>query len=307
MKTEILSAEHGLKKAAELIKAGELVAFATETVYGLGANALDELAVAKIFKAKGRPQDNPLIVHVADFEALKALANELPKEAEKLAEAFMPGAITLVVKAKNHIPKITTAGLNTVGVRIPSHSVAQAFLKECGCPVAAPSANTSTRVSPTKASHVYQDLAGKIPLILDGGSAEVGIESTIISLVDGITLLRPGVITKEQIEQVLGMPVSNPIPTKTPLAPGMAYKHYSPKTPVYLSANPTLSAKGKNAIVITSKMLGKTHSIAAKNLYSLLIESDQKADIIIIEKPPQTPEWQGVNNRLKKTTQGKEL
>ena len=197
--------ENEMKEAAELIRKGELVAFPTETVYGLGADALHPEASNKIYAAKGRPSDNPLTVHICKFEELVSIAKEVPAQAEKLADAFWPGPLTMIVWKNEKVPYETTGGMETVAIRMPKHPVALKLIEESGCLIAAPSANTSGKPSPTEASHVKLDLDGKIPMILDGGPVGIGIESTIIYLTeDTPMILRPGYITKEMLEEVLG-------------------------------------------------------------------------------------------------------
>lgn len=223
-----------MEEAGELLKAGALVAFPTETVYGLGANALDEKAAAKIYAAKGRPSDNPLIIHIADMESLPLITEEIPTEAVKLAEKFWPGPLTIVLKKSAAVPLGTTGGLNTVAVRMPSHPIALELIRYGGGYIAAPSANTSGRPSPTLASHVADDLDGIIPMILDGGAVGIGIESTIVDLTDEVpTILRPGFITKEMLEEVVGevqIDKGLAVDAKVaPKAPGMKYRHYAPK------------------------------------------------------------------------------
>ena len=241
MNTQVLPAdEHALALASELFREGQLVAFPTETVYGLGANALDEKAVLSIFAAKGRPADNPLIVHIWDRAQLADIC-EVPPLAEKLMDAFWPGPLTILMPRKESIPPAVTAGLPTVAVRMPSHPVAAALLKACGLPIAAPSANRSGKPSPTAAAHVLEDMDGRIPLILDGGSCDVGVESTVLDICHGTPcILRPGGITKEMLETVLGnVEVAGSVlrPLKqgeVALSPGMRYRHYSPDGQVTL-------------------------------------------------------------------------
>ena len=223
-----------MKEAGALLKSGALVAFPTETVYGLGANALDEKASAKIYAAKGRPSDNPLIIHIADMEKLAYITAEIPTAAIKLAEKFWPGPLTMVLKKSDVVPLGTTGGLNTVAVRMPSHPIALEMIRAGGGYIAAPSANTSGRPSPTLASHVADDMDGIIPMILDGGAVGIGIESTIVDLTEEIpTILRPGFITKEMLEEVVGevqIDKGLEADAKTPpKAPGMKYRHYAPK------------------------------------------------------------------------------
>lgn len=225
-----------IKEAGEILKRGGLVAFPTETVYGLGANGLDETAARRIYEAKGRPSDNPLILHISEMEELESLALEIPETAKRLAEAFWPGPMTLVFKKKPIVPYGTTGGLDTVAVRMPSHPVARAMIKAAGLPIAAPSANRSGRPSPTKASHVREDMDGIIDMIIDGGEVGIGLESTIIDVSEGTPMiLRPGYITQEMIAQVTGeVEVDKAILGKMsedfrPKAPGMKYRHYAPK------------------------------------------------------------------------------
>ena len=223
-----------MAEAGALLKEGSLVAFPTETVYGLGANALDEEAAAKIYAAKGRPSDNPLIVHIADMESLPLITAEIPEAAIKLAEKFWPGPLTMVLKKSEEVPYGTTGGLDTVAVRMPSHPIALEMIRHGGGYIAAPSANTSGRPSPTLASHVAEDMNGIIPMILDGGAVGIGIESTIVDLTEGVpTILRPGFITKEMLEEVVGevqIDKGLEADSKTPpKAPGMKYRHYAPK------------------------------------------------------------------------------
>lgn len=232
METLILQpTKENYKLAATEIKNGGLVAFATETVYGLGADAFNKKAVEKIFLAKGRPNDNPLIVHFSDIADIEKAAILTPM-AIKAAEFFMPGPLTIVLQKKENLPNAVTAGLNTVGVRIPSNKTAQEFIKECGTGIAAPSANTSTKPSPTKAIHVYDDLNGKIKYILDGGECEKGLESTILDLSsDKIRLLRQGAIPIEDLESVLGK-IEIISKSEKPLSPGMKYRHYAPNAKI---------------------------------------------------------------------------
>ena len=229
-----------MEEAAQLIRSGELVAFPTETVYGLGADALNPQASKKIYAAKGRPSDNPLIVHIAKFEDLEDIAKKVPQEAKKLADAFWPGPLTMIVDKNEKVPYETTGGMDTVAIRMPDHPVALELIRQSGCLIAAPSANTSGRPSPTLAEHVAEDLGGRIPMILDGGEVGIGIESTIIDLTEKIPMiLRPGYITKEMLEAVIGTVQTDPgiiaaDSTKKPKAPGMKYRHYAPKANLML-------------------------------------------------------------------------
>ena len=228
-----------LRQAGALLRAGEVVGMPTETVYGLAANALDGAAVAKIFLAKGRPQDNPLIVHIADKEQLSTLARMVPESARKLADAFWPGPLTIILPKAACIPDEVSAGLETVGIRLPSHPVARALIREAGVPLAAPSANLSGRPSTTTSGHVMDDLGGRIPAIVEGGPCAVGVESTVVSLAGDVPrLLRPGGVSLEQLESVLGsVEVDRALREKIGdevrvSAPGMKYRHYAPKAPV---------------------------------------------------------------------------
>lgn len=226
-----------LDEAAEVLRKGGLVAFPTETVYGLGANAMDKEASKKIYAAKGRPSDNPLIVHIAHKEDMEILAEEVPEMAYRLAEVFWPGPLTIILKKKECVPKETTGGLNTVALRLPANPIARELISHSGVYVAAPSANISGKPSPTKAEHVIKDLTGKIDIILDGGTATLGLESTIVDLSEEKPMiLRPGCITKEMLENVIGSieydPAilnANPNQDIKPKAPGMKYRHYAPE------------------------------------------------------------------------------
>ena len=225
-----------IREAAELIRKGELVGMPTETVYGLGANALDEEAVKKIFAAKGRPGDNPLIVHVSCLAEIPPLVREIPDSAKRLMEAFWPGPMTLILPKSDLIPSAVSAGLDTVGIRLPASEAARELIRVSGCPIAAPSANRSGRPSPTTARHVFEDMDGRIPMILDGGSSEVGVESSVIDATGDVpVILRPGGITPEMVEKVLGdvrvdEHVMSPLHEGDVVrSPGMKYKHYAPK------------------------------------------------------------------------------
>lgn len=225
-----------IEEAGNLIEKGELVAFPTETVYGLGGDALDPDASMKIYSAKGRPSDNPLIVHISDFSDMNRLSDNIPDDAKKLSDAFWPGPLTMIVEKSDAVPDATTGGMNTVAVRMPNHKIALELIRRSGCLIAAPSANTSGRPSPSEAKHVIEDLSGKIAMIIDGGSVGIGIESTIIDLTEDVPMvLRPGYITPQMLSDVLGKEVIiDPgilasDDTRKPKAPGMKYKHYAPK------------------------------------------------------------------------------
>ncbi|MET3193174.1 L-threonylcarbamoyladenylate synthase [Bacillus sp. OAE603] len=224
--------------AAKILQLGQVVAFPTETVYGLGANAFSDEAVQLIFQAKGRPSDNPLIVHIANNNQLDELIEEIPEGAKKLMEAFWPGPLTIILKSKKQVSKFVTAGLSTVGVRMPDHPVALALIEASGLPIAAPSANTSGKPSPTSAKHVFEDLNGRIAGIVDGGSTGVGLESTVIDCSQEVfTILRPGSITPEMIKKVVSNVEVDPATvneTEAPKSPGMKYKHYAPDAQMHL-------------------------------------------------------------------------
>lgn len=242
METKVLYPdENSLKLAGDLLKNGELVGIPTETVYGLAANALDGKAVEKIFKAKGRPMDNPLIVHISDISQVENLVKKFSEKAKKLAETFWPGPLTIIMPCSDNIPNQVTAGLDTVAVRFPSHKTARDIIDSAGVPLAAPSANLSGSPSPTTAMHVYNDLKDRIPLIIDGGESNVGLESTVLSVAGEVpVLLRPGGITVEQIEAVIGKinidkGVTEMLDADAVVAsPGMKYKHYAPKAHIVI-------------------------------------------------------------------------
>ncbi len=243
MDTVLLSdRESDLIKAAELIKSGEIVGIPTETVYGLGADASNEEAVAKVFQAKGRPADNPLIVHLADFSQAVDYTKSIPELAYKLAERFCPGPLTMVLSKNDRIPMITSGGLDTVGIRVPSHPVMHRIIELSGCPIAAPSANTSGYPSPTSASHVMRDMSGKIAAVVDGGSSEFGVESTVISIEgeNTVRILRPGCVTKEMLSEICGEVIIDHAilheleAGQKAASPGMKYKHYSPRADIIM-------------------------------------------------------------------------
>lgn len=272
-----------IRKAAQIIRDGGVVAFPTETVYGLGANALDEQAVAQIYERKGRPAESPLIVHVADIAMARSLTIEWPPAADELASQYWPGPLTLVLRKAAHVPDVVTAGLPTVGIRVPNHPVALELIREAGVPIAAPSANRFTRLSPTKAQHIGALLAD---FVLEGGPSEVGIESTVISLTgDRPVLLRPGAIS------IAGTVGPGAISGAHP-SPGMHERHYSPRTRLVLGASP---ARGNGYVW----KLPDDPATAARELYATLHELDEmNYDWIAVDLPPDTPEWAGVRDRL---------
>jgi L-threonylcarbamoyladenylate synthase len=301
--------------AAARIRAGELVAFPTETVYGLGANALDAAAVEKIYAAKGRPSTSPLIVHVASVSMASALVTEWPPEAEALAQSFWPGPLTMVLPKKSLVPDIVTAGLSTVGVRMPEHPMALALIREAGVPIAAPSANRFMQLSPTTAEHVRETFGDAIP-VLDGGPCRVGIESTVVSItsVNGagkVLLLRPGNISLGAIAEAMGRKpdeieqAAMPLTDEAHAAPGMHERHYSPRTPLVLTMEPhpqgawlflTRVASAERVL----RMPNDPQAYAA-HLYSALHELDREAwPVISVEPPPDAVEWAAVLDRLKR-------
>lgn len=305
-----------IKKAADIIKDGGLVAFPTETVYGLGADVFNEKAVKKIFVAKKRPFDDPLIVHIADISDLHKLAKIIPETAVKLAKKFWPGPLTMVFKKAKSVPDCVTAGLDTVAVRMPENNIALKLIKVSGTPIAAPSANIFTKPSPTSAKHVIEDLSGKIPMIIDAGQTKIGLESTVLDLTSKIPMiLRPGKITAEELKPILGKieyppPEARPRPSgagKTPKSPGMKYRHYSPKAKVILVVGE--KNKTKNKIRELEKIYKKTAVIRAdkdvenlsKNLFKKFREFDsKKIEIIIVEGVKEKGLGLALMNRTKK-------
>ncbi len=230
-----------IKICSKVLANGGTVAFPTETVYGVGANALNTGAIKKIYAAKGRPDDNPLIVHIAEVESVYSLTDKVTKAAEKLMLAFWPGPLTIILEKSQIVPDIITAGLDTVAIRMPSHPIAISLIKEAGIPIAAPSANISGRPSPTRGKHVVDDLFGRVDIIINGGNCEVGLESTVLDMTtDPPTMLRPGAVTRKMIEEVLGKKISSyeinlsNFENEIPKAPGMKYTHYAPKAKVII-------------------------------------------------------------------------
>ena len=313
METQIYQSNQlNIKTCARLLREGEIVAFPTETVYGLGANALCEEAVRQIFIAKGRPQDNPLIVHVADSHDAQTLCHVSPT-AQKLMDAFWPGPLTLVMPKKDIVPDVTCAGLSSVGVRCPGHPVALALIKAAGCPVAAPSANTSGRPSPTCDRHVFEDMQGRIPLILDGGDCEVGVESTVLSVTGDVpVILRPGKITQQQIAHIAGDcriadSVMRPLAEgEAAPSPGMNHRHYAPKGKMtivqgmdegkVITLLKTLYDEDENACILCRESLlpafsgfralslGNTPEETAHVLFALLRDMDEmKVSLILCQ------------------------
>lgn len=318
-----------IERVAAIIRKGGLVAFPTETVYGLGANAFDESAVRGIFAAKGRPSTNPIIVHVGSIEGAQESCSAWPDKASQLAAAFWPGPLTMVLPKSTRIPAIITAGRETVAVRMPAHPVALALLKACSFPVAAPSANRSSEISPTRAEHVLKGLSGRIDAIVDGGATIIGIESTVVDLTRGtITILRAGSVSRGQIESILNECVeynSRPLnDTEAAPSPGMLAKHYAPRARVEILETPLLISQLRNtgsAKVVLGVLARTADAVSAakelrgsvvrkladestgyaQQLYSALHELDEQGvSVILVECPPMNEEWRAVHDRLKR-------
>ncbi len=268
-----------LKEAAEFIKKGELIAFPTETVYGLGADGLNSEACKKIFAAKGRPADNPLILHIAKLQEIFPLSSALSASAEALMEAFWPGPMTMIVHKSDIIPQVVTAGLDTVAVRFPSHPIANRLIALSGCPIAAPSANKSGKPSPTTAGDVLADMEGVIAGVIDGGTSDIGVESTIVDTTGPVpTILRPGGITLEMLEEVLGAVDIDPGLIKKdqiPKAPGMKYRHYAPQAEMYLIEGPEAPVQIKNFVELALKQGLRIGVLADERTISLLPEDER--------------------------------
>ena len=323
-----------ISECAKLIKEGKLVVFPTETVYGLGVNALDDNAVKKIFIAKGRPSDNPLIVHISDRNMLETVVKDIPEQAKKLMRCFWPGPLTIIFNKKEIVPHSVTCNLSTVAVRMPSHPIARQLIKESGVPIAAPSANISGKPSTTTAQHVIDDLRDKVDAIIDGGESNIGLESTVIDVSGKIpTLLRPGGITLEQLQLCLGtqVQIANPL-SKTPKSPGMKYRHYAPNTTLILSSGKTEKEMREKIEILSEKLINKGNKIAiigsvetsqeinccdkcdvycigprgdlnyiAAHMFSLLRDIDKKGyDYILIGSCDEEGIGMALMNRLKK-------
>lgn len=278
--------EEILKEAGEIIRSGGLVAFPTETVYGLGGDALNPESSHKIYSAKGRPTDNPLIVHVADWNSLSKICVEIPKQARILAEAFWPGPLTMIMKKSDAVPYETTGGLDTVAVRMPDHPVALSFIKAAGGYIAAPSANTSGRPSPTIAGHVIEDMDGRIEMILDGGEVGIGVESTIVDLTEAVpTILRPGYITEEMLYRVLGQVESDVTlmradTNRAPKAPGMKYRHYAPKgSMILIEGEPDAVVQCMKEKIVRAKEEGQKIGVLCTDEIFDLLEADVKKSV----------------------------
>jgi L-threonylcarbamoyladenylate synthase len=322
-----------LAEAAALLRSGEVVAFPTETVYGLGANALDAQACAKIFEIKGRPPDNPLIVHVSNRDIADSVVASWNEAAEICMRTFWPGPLTLVLPKKALVPAVVTAGLETVAIRMPKHPVALALIELTGLPIAAPSANISGKPSPTSGEHVWQDLQGRIKMIIDAGCCQVGLESTVLDLSAGIpTILRPGGVTREELQKVLGrVEIDRPSPGQAPRAPGMKYRHYAPNGELYLFLGPKervlarilaeiLEARGRSqkvAVLCTAEsapalehgqpdllfVLGSQYQPeeVAANLFQGLRLCDEKGmEVILAEGVEESGLGLAIMNRLQK-------
>ncbi|QGH36352.1 threonylcarbamoyl-AMP synthase [Gracilibacillus salitolerans] len=327
MKTEKWDAsKQSLIKAAQLLNDQEVVAFPTETVYGLGADATSEVAVSKIFKAKGRPSDNPLIVHVHEPNQIKHYVREISTMAQKLIDHFMPGPFTIILKSNGIVADTVTANLDTVAIRIPDHEIGRALIQEANLPLAAPSANLSGKPSPTTAEHVYQDLYGRIAGIIDGGATGVGLESTVVDATGDIpVILRPGGVTKQQIEKVAGtVELTGSLKEKQPKSPGMKYNHYEPDAPLVLIDGDqtffqnhikTYQQAGKKVGIIASKPIvdqlqadisyncgskDNLSEVAANLYFALRYFNDTNVDIILAETYPQEGIGDAIMNRLTK-------
>ena len=323
-----------LREAGEIIRQGGLVAFPTETVYGLGGDALNPESSKKIYAAKGRPSDNPLIIHIADIKDLEKIVKEIPQSAYQLADVFWPGPLTMILPKSEEVPYQTTGGLNTVAVRMPSHPVALEFIREAGGYVAAPSANLSGKPRPTKAKYVVQDMDGRIDMIIDGDGVDIGLESTIVDLTgDKPMILRPGYITKEMLDAVLGQVETDPTlldsdSKEAPKAPGMRYRHYAPKGELvlvegspeavvsYINEQTSLHRQQgeKTGIIGTTEMTGRyeadsvkiagsrdDETAIARQLYTFLREfDDEDVAYMYAESFAGTGMRQAIMNRLLK-------
>ena len=342
METELLRLDaahpdlHEIERAGRILKEGGLVAFPTETVYGLGGNALDPAAAMKIYAAKGRPSDNPLIVHIADMEHLYPIVEEVPEAAIRLAEVWWPGPVTMIFRKKAVIPDETSGGLPTVAVRMPNHPIALLLIKAAGGYIAAPSANTSGRPSPTRAEHVMEDLNGKIDMVIDSGEVRIGLESTIVDFTEDIPcILRPGYVNERKLREVLGEVTIDPAIVSAdglhglrPKAPGMAYRHYAPKAKLSivtgdmekvvtkineLAAEASLSGRTVGIIATDETAPRYTRGIVrdigsiesdkeiAQHLFSVLRDFDDDGVDLIYSEAFETPRMgQAIMNRLLK-------
>lgn len=316
-----------LREAADLLRAGKLVAFPTETVYGLGAHALDPAAVQRIYDAKGRPSKNPIIVHVADISAARALAAEWTPAADALANAYWPGPLTLVVRKTNAVPDIVTAGQDTVGLRVPAHPVALALLETAKIPVAAPSANLSTQLSPTTAEHVRRALGDRVDLIVDGGPTSVGIESTVVDVTGRLPrILRPGMLSRADVARITGSAAeadAESAAESAPRSPGAMGRHYAPRARIRAFTETDRQAAiadarramdgGQRVGAMTfaridlpfamQHVMSPDPSAYARGLYATLHAlDDARCDMVLLERPPDTPEWTAILDRIRRTT-----
>jgi L-threonylcarbamoyladenylate synthase len=338
LKTEVITVDPvepdalSIRRAADVIRGGGLVAFPTETVYGLGASALDAAAVGRIFEAKGRPPTNPIIVHVFDSRQAQSMAAEWPRAAAALAERFWPGPLTIVVPKRDEVPAIVTAGGPTVAIRCPGHPIARMLIRETGTPIAAPSANRSTELSATRAEHVLKGLNGRIDLVLDGGPCPGGIESTVVDVTgDCVRILRPGLITAPMLEEVVGSVQSDAGPERPDLparSPGQMARHYAPRTPLRLVdpndlLEDTVKARHAGLRIGSVRFFGEPGATpditseterllnlpadpesAAARLYDVLHELDRAGlDFILVEWPPDGREWAAIRDRLVRAAQ----
>ena len=306
-----------LEPAAAALQQGDVVAFPTETDYGLGANAFDQSAVEKIFVAKGRPATNPLIVHVGSVDEARQVVREWPEVAQTLADAFWPGPLTLVLRKTDTVPAIVTAGLDTVGVRVPRHPVARALLQAAGCPIAAPSANRYMGVSPTTADHVIRGLAGEIQWVVDAGPTDVGLESTVLSLVGRPRVLRLGMITCDQIRAIVPdlAPYEDEVVEGVAAAsPGQARRHYAPTATVIIGSPELRHAFSSPRVGLMVfdvpeeggmfRKMPRDPAGYAHDLYGALHELDDAGcETIIVEPPPRDPQWDAIWDRLKRATE----
>ncbi|MGH1342445.1 MAG: L-threonylcarbamoyladenylate synthase [Nannocystales bacterium] len=316
--TRVLAVDAGvpldasIEEAADVLRSGELVAFATETVYGLGADATQAGAVEKIFAAKGRPQSNPLIAHVASAQMARAWAGTWPEVAETLAAAFWPGPLTIIVPRSERIAAAVSAGLETVGLRVPQPAVARAVIEALGRPVAAPSANRSEHVSPTTAQHVLDDLQGRVGMVLDSGATGVGIESTVIDVTGSVPrLLRRGPVSLDALREVLGVvqAVDQHVGVDVPQAsPGQGVRHYAPDVPcVRVEAGDYREAPGDGVVSVGHAVPGTTELLepvdAARELYAVLRQLESSGvERIVVLMPPNEPQWAAVRDRLIRAT-----
>lgn len=316
MKTEIFSIDkESIIKCAEILRNGGIIAFPTETVYGLGACINSDVSIKRIFEVKGRPQDNPLIVHISSLQQVTELAENIPDDFLKLADVFFPGPLTVLLPKKKTVSDLITAGQPNIAIRMPNHEIALSLISKTGIPLVAPSANTSGKPSPTKAEHVLEDLSGKIEGVIDGGECHIGIESTVIGWIDNEAIIfRPGIITAEEIKKVLGYEVRYwNEKTKTTLSPGMKYRHYSPSIPLYLVSGIEEIIRycnsGERVLLLTNMILPSEcineyihiMPLNEKTLYTHFRDADKNGTSIILIAPDDNDkENYGLMNRVRK-------